>query len=204
MKKKKALSLALVFMMALQMFALPFSTTASAAVKNGLQKADGKTYYYNKGRIVKNKWMQVKGDKYYFGRNGEAYKGYKKVGKYRYFFDYACRMVSERSVKINGGKYYFLYNGRSSRRAVMIKGKIWKTTSGGKMVKNISSLAKEGKDFKPFKKAAGSPLKKETMPSCLGPGKDVNYHYDNFTVSTYEYNGSQKIVAVLENRVIVD
>lgn len=204
MKKRKALFLALVFMMALQIFVLPFSTTSSAAVKNGLQKVNGKIYFYNKGKMVKNKWVHVKEDRYYFGGNGEAYKGYKKIGKYRYFFDSACRMASERTVKINGRKYYFLYSGRAPRRAVMIKGKVWKTTSGGKLVKNISSLAKEGKDFKPFKKAAGSPLKKETMSSCLGPGNDVNYHYDNFIISTYEYNGSQKIIAVLEKSVIVD
>lgn len=202
MSRKKALSFALVFALILQVFALPFAATASAAVKNGLQKENGKTYYYNKGKMVKNKWVTVKEDTYYFGGNGQAYKGMKQVGKYKYYFDSNCRRAADKVVKINGKKYYFMSNGRAPKRAAMIKGKIWKTNASGKLVKNITKLAKEGKDFKPFLKAAGKQLKKETMDgSCLGPGKDVNYQYDNFTISTYEYNGFQRIQAVLEPMV---
>lgn len=198
MRKRKAVSLALIFMLVMQIFTLSCSTSALAAAENGLQIVNGKTYLYKKGKMVKNKWASVKNDTYYFGSNGAAYKGYKKVGKYRYYFDSNCRMVTSEIVKIGGKKYFFMYNGRAPKRAAMVKGKIWKTTSGGRLVKNINSLAKEGKNFSAFQKAAGKPLKKDTMASCYGPGRDVNCHYDNFTVSTYAYNGSQKILGVME------
>ena len=199
MKKRKALSLALIFMLILQIFVLPCQTTAMAAAKNGLQKRNGKTCLYKKGKMVKNKWASVNNHTYYFGSDGAAYKGYKKVGKYRYYFDPSCRMVSNKIVKIKGKKYFFMYNGRAPKRAVMVKGKVWKTTSGGKLVKNISSLAKEGKNFQAFQKAAGKPVRKDTMSSCYGPGKDVNCYYDNFAVATYAYNGSQKILGIMES-----
>lgn len=198
MSRGKALSFALVFALALQNLMLPFTVTASAADQDGLQTTGGKTYYYDNGKMVKNKWVTVKGDTYYFGSNGQAYKGSKKIGKYRYYFDAGCRMVSDKVVKINGKKYYFMNNGRAPKRAAMVNGKIWKTDASGRLLKNINSLAKEGKDFKAFRKAAGKQFKKDTMPSCLGPGKDVNYLYDNFTISTYEYGGSQRIQAVIE------
>lgn len=199
MKKRKGLSLAMALILVLQIFALPCSTTAMAAAKNGLQKVNGKTYLYKSGKMVKNKWVSVKDSTYYFGSNGAAYQGYKKVGKHRYYFDSSCRMVSDKVVKINGKKYFFMYNGRAPKRAAMVKGKIWKTTSGGRLVKNITSLAKEGKNFKAFQKAAGKPLRKANLGTgCWGPGNDVNCYYDNFMVSTHIYSGFQKIFGAVE------
>ena len=50
-----------------------------AAEKNGLvTKASGSIYYYQKGKLLKNAWKTVtikkKKYKYYFGKNGAAYK----------------------------------------------------------------------------------------------------------------------------------
>lgn len=195
MNSKKVLSFTLLLALLLQIFTMPFSV-AAAAKANGLQKVGGKTYYYKQGVMVKNQWMTVAGNTYYFGKNGAAYTGYKKVGKDRYYFDKNSRRVSNKTVKINGKRYYFMNDGKAPKRAAMVNGKIWKTNSGGRLIKNISSLAKEGKEFKAFQKAAGNPLKTESSTSCLGPGNDVNYTYDNFIVSTYQYQGSQKILAV--------
>lgn len=193
---KKMLSFALIFALLLQIFTMP--CLVSAATKaNGLQKIDGKTYYYKQGVMAKNKWVTVNGNTYYFGKSGEAYKGYQKVGKDWYYFDQNSRRVSDKVVKIKGKKYYFMSNGKAPKRAVMIGQKVWKTNAKGQLMKNITSLAKEGKEFQAFRKAAGAPLKTKSTTSCLGPGNDVNYTYDNFEVATYQYQNSQKILGVL-------
>lgn len=199
MNSRKALSFALLFALILQIFTMPFSVSADVKA-NGLQKIGEKIYYYKQGVMVKSKWVTVGGYTYYFGKNGEAYKGYKKVGKDGYYFDTNSRRVSDKIVKINGKRYYFMSNGKAPKRAVMVNNKIWKTSSGGMLVKNITSLAKEGKEFQAFRKAAGAPLKTSSTSSCLGPGNDVNYTYDNFTVATYQYQNSQKILAVIANQ----
>lgn len=196
MDKKRVLSFALVFLLFLQIFTVPFAVPASAAANNGLQRVDGKIYYYAKGKKVKNTWKNVKSYRYYFGKDGAAYKGSKKVGNDRYYFDKNCRMVRDKIVKIGKNRYYFQENGKAAQKVAWIKGKIWTLSKNGRMLKNISTYAKEGKSFDAFIKKAGRPKSGTTTPSCLGPGRDGIYSYGTFTVYTYEENGVRKIMSV--------
>ncbi len=205
MNKRRILSFALIFALALQIFSMPFAAAAQAApkktVKTGLQKVGKKTYYYNqKGKKVTNAWKTVKGNRYYFGKNGAACTGYKKIKKDWYYFDKNCRMVREKAVKIKGSRYYFMDNGKAPKRAVRVKnGNIWKTNSAGKMVKNVTKYAKGGKSFDAFQTEAGQPLGSQRTPGCDPPGSyDGLYTYDNFRVSTVEMNGARTIRGVIE------
>ena len=54
----------------------------------GLQKIDGKYYYFDvDGAAVMNKWMTLNNKKYYFGSDGAAYTYLKKVGSKYYYFN---------------------------------------------------------------------------------------------------------------------
>ena len=78
---------------------------------------DGNLFYYVDGVELKNSWKTVKGSKYYFGKNGKAYTGKKKIGKATYFFaDNGKRKTGWRT--INGKKYYF-----SPKNGKMVTGK---------------------------------------------------------------------------------
>lgn len=205
MNKRRVLSFALILALAMQIFAMPFAVTASAApktAKTGLQKVGQKTYYYKSGKKVKNAWKTVKGKRYYFGKNGVAYKGYKKIKKDWYYFDKNCRMVREKIVKIKGKRYYFMDTGKAPKRAVMLKnGNVWKTNSAGRLMKNITRYAKEKKSFDAFRSVAGKPLKSSRTESCLhlgSGGYDGLYQYDNFQVTTFELNGAKEIQAVMQ------
>lgn len=197
MDKKRILSFALVFLLIMQIFTVPFAADVSAATKNGLQKVNGKVYFYAKGKKVTNKWKNVGAHRYYFGKNGAAYKGYKKIKAERYYFDKNCRMVRNKVVTIGKNRYYFTANGSAVKQTVCLPGssKIWTVTKGGKLVKNITSYAKNGKDFDAFIKKAGKPKSGITSPSCMGPGRDGIYQYSNFTIYTYEENGVRKILS---------
>ncbi len=204
MNKRRILSFALIFALALQIFTVPSAATAQAApkaVKTGLQKVGKKIYYYNKkGKKVTNAWKTVKGNRYYFGKNGAAYTGYKKIKKDWYYFDKNCRMVREKVEKIKGSRYYFMDNGKAPKQAVMLKnGNIWKTNSAGKLVRNITKYAKSGGSYDALRGAAGKPFKSQRMAGCNPPGSfDEMHTYDNFQVSAVEINGVKTIREVMQ------
>lgn len=211
MSKKKALSFALVFALAMQIFAMPFGAAVSAApktvkakaVKTGLQKVGKKIYYYDKkGKKVKSAWKTVKGNRYYFSKTGAACTGYKKIKADWYYFDQNCRMVREKVVKIKGGRYYFMANGKAPKRAVMLKnGRIWKTNAGGKLVKNITGYAKANKGYDAFQAVAGKPLKSKRFTGCAyGVGTPEAWHYyDNFMVDVaLNPSGAWTVIVAME------
>lgn len=123
-------------------------------VKSGLYEESDKTYYYyyidESGKRVTNKWENVNGRTYYFGSDGYAVKGMKKVdGKYywfnvRYGYMYKDRRVTRTNgdiyffgsdgVRYNGGMtqiiedgkahtYYFQKNGKAYKGWLTLKGK---------------------------------------------------------------------------------
>lgn len=199
MEKKRILSFALVFLLAWQIFTVPFATDVSAAPKNGLQKVNGNVYFYAKGKKAANSWKNVGAYRYYFGKNGAAYKGYKKVRAKWYYFDKNCRMVKNKVVTIGKHRYYLTPNGQAAQQTVCIPGsnKIWTVSPKGRLLKDITSYAKAGKDLDAFIKKAGKPKKGITSPSCMGPGRDGIYTYSDFEIYTYEENGARKIMGYL-------
>lgn len=86
------------------------SSVSQTQVKSGLYKEDGKYYFVNSsGNRIKNAWKTVSGKTYYFGADGYAVKGMKKIdGKY-YWFNrgYYYMYRNHRVTRVNGDIYYF-------------------------------------------------------------------------------------------------
>lgn len=145
--------------------------SAMAATKKGLVKKGKNFYFYkNNGKMLVNKWKTIreKGKKYkfYFGKNGKAYKAdmpfdktyvvkVKKIDGTQYGFDTAAHMVK-------GGPY------------VDQKGRLWVFKKDGqydaettKALRNAVSFGEVGTDLKERIIAAfGEPVKEETYDSC--------------------------------------
>ena len=184
----------LAFYMLFNSFIIPVHATGK-----GLETVDGKVYYRkSNGKIVKNQFVKVKTSYYYFGKKGVAYKGLKKVKDDYYYFDKKYRRVQNKTVKIKDKKYYFSKNGKAIRGAVKVGKAIWVSTKKGWLTKNITSYAKEEKDFDAFIEVAGKPLKAATMDSCYNDiaGKDGIYTYSNFKVYTFEVDDVRTITFV--------
>ena len=58
----------------------------STAKLNGLVKKNGKSYYYKKGKMLKNRWVTVNKKKYYLGADGAAKTGWYTIGSKTYYF----------------------------------------------------------------------------------------------------------------------
>ena len=183
-----------------------------AATKNGLvvRKMTGKVYYYKNGKLLKNTWKNVtikkKTYRYYFGKNGAAYKAPENlfgfydvkiftVGKKKYGFDTEGHLVK-------GG----IYVDSNSRIRVF-------TSSGKYNEKKTKSLSKAFKTFdvthevsrnllKKVKKSFGKPKKTEVSNSCkpwntsdvFEDIKLIYAHYEvqlvhNKTTGEYALNG---------------
>ncbi|MDO4523501.1 MAG: serine hydrolase [Eubacteriales bacterium] len=65
----------------------PAASAASTAYRNELRAEHGKLRYYNsKGKLLKNKWKTIRGQRYYFKKNGAAATGLTKIGSKYYYF----------------------------------------------------------------------------------------------------------------------
>ena len=84
-------------------------------MKNTFTLVDGYYYYFNdKGVAIISQWKTINGKKYYFGSNGRAYTGAKKVGSYIYGFSSSGSLLKDYGYKkIDGKYYYFDANGKS-------------------------------------------------------------------------------------------
>ena len=61
--------------------------TPAPTVKNGLLK-EGRYYcYYKKGKKIKNRWVNIGSNRYFFNTNGHAVTNSMKRGQYVYVFD---------------------------------------------------------------------------------------------------------------------
>lgn len=94
---------------------------ADTTIKNGLATENGKTYYY---------------------KNGEKYKGWKKIsGKYYYFSASSGAMLKSKLVKVNGEIYYVDKKGvRVTKKLVTKSKKTYYFGSDGKAVKGMYKL----------------------------------------------------------------
>ena len=153
----------------------------SAAGKTGWVK---KTYYYQKGKKVKNKLKKIKKELYYFDKKGKALKNkWKVVGKYKYYFGKSGKAV--KGIVVITKKYdsrFYVFNS---------KGRLDKTKT-----KKIQSAAKYQKDFTQLKKLIGNPQKATYTASCMGAGQDGILEYQGFIVFTYLENGKEIFMGV--------
>lgn len=204
MKKWKKL---LIFVLCLMLVQVPVVTVSStktvqaATVKKGLKKERGQYYYYKNGKKVTNKWVTVKvkekgktvSYRYYFGKNGAAYKAVKSFGSYnnvvvkkikgvRYGFNARGRMA--KGVYVNGGNLRFY---AFTKKGVYDA----KTTSA------LRKASKEGADATTLRKLLGKPLKEEVTDSCYSDPlvvNDVILTYSYFTLTLGRYADGREIV----------
>ncbi len=71
---------------------------SAKAVKKGVKKENGKFYYYENGKKVKNKWATVGKKKYYLKKDGSAAVGWNQIDKKAYYFDDKAVMVKNKTV----------------------------------------------------------------------------------------------------------
>ena len=88
--------------------------TSTLAVKKGLIKeADGKYYYYYKGKPLRNRWKTIKGKRYYFGKTGKAAIGAAKInGVWRIFNAEGQLVKTGKNTMVKIGKTTYYADGR--------------------------------------------------------------------------------------------
>lgn len=81
--------------------------------KSYLRDADSTKYYYDyEGRRVENRWITVKGKRYYFTENGKMAKGLTSIDEDKYYFLSDGSILTSNWVKQKDLRYYFLDDGR--------------------------------------------------------------------------------------------
>lgn len=171
--------------------------SSSTGQMTGLMK-EGSNYYYYKGtKKAVNAFVNVKfknssgktyTNRYYFGKNGAAYKGkkdsmgtvipvVKKIGSYYYGFDASARMITGTYV-VNEKFYAFASNGRLNKTTTN------KLRAASKYKANAATL----------RSLLGKPQKTVTSDSCYGDGKDLLLYYPHFYVSLYRDKSGKEIV----------
>ena len=119
------------------------SGNSGNVIKSGLYEENEQLYYIDEnGKRVVNKWETVNEKTYYFGADGYALSGMKKVdGKYYWFntkYHYMYR--NHRVTRTNGDIYYFGSDG------VRYEGGMTQVTEKGKV--NTYYFQKNGKAYK--------------------------------------------------------
>ncbi|MDD7219151.1 MAG: hypothetical protein PUI16_04060 [Clostridia bacterium] len=197
MKKIKRILAVILCMVLLQVPAATMTApvTVQAATSCKLKTEKGKLYCYENGKKVCNDWRTVGKYRYYFTKDGCAYKAdssmsshnvvVKKIDKKYYGFDVKGRMVKGARIAINSSYiptfYYF-----SKKTGAYDKTTTAKYRKAAKPYQNAAEL----------KKLLGKPVKtvvnKGTSCFMDGNGKDVQYIYEHFMVNVFRQNGSKK------------
>lgn len=119
--------------------------------KKGLIVENRHYRYYKNGQAVKNKWIKLKGYKYYFLKNGNAAIGSVKIqGKY-YIFNTKGQLLTPKTdsvVKVASKYYYVTHNGTTAPGWKILSGKLYY------VYKNGQCAAGEKKDGITFTKKA--------------------------------------------------
>lgn len=165
-------------------------------VKSGLQKENGKIYFYENGQKVRNTWKTVREVKkgksvvsrYYFGANGAAYAGRKVYG------------TNVPAIKnINGKVYGFGSEGRMLRGIYVVNGKFYVFDSKTGVINQtksarLRSASAYEKDAAQLRSLLGRPKKTKVMDSCYGDGKDLILNYSTFYVNLFRNQQGKEIV----------
>lgn len=97
-----ALAVALAVGAPVSVMQTPVEVSAKTVQKKGLKLENGKYYFYENGKKVKNKWKTVGKKKYYLKSSGAAAVGWNKIGSKGYYFTDKAVMVKNK--KIDGVK----------------------------------------------------------------------------------------------------
>lgn len=107
---------------------------------------DGKTVYFNnKGRQVKDKWINTKGVLYYLNSKGYKATGWRKeVGGKSYYLDPSTGAVKTGWLNQNNKWYYLGLNGVMQRGWLNLNGHWYYFTPEGEMIMNQSMYIDDG------------------------------------------------------------
>ena len=201
--KVLAVVLCLCFLQTPVMEGVTSVTEVQAAVKKGLKKEKGKYYYYVRGRKVKNTWKSVKIKnkkthkkvtyRFYFGKNGAAYKGGSKWGE---------PYLAIKTIK--GKKYGFDKYSHMVKGDYVSKGKFWCFNSRtgkyyAKRTQKLRSASKEHSSAAVLFALIGSPLKRTAVDGCYGDGQEYQLDYANYRVGTFvsRATGQETVIEVV-------
>ena len=108
-----------------------------------MKNSDGSYSFYIDGEKLKNSWKTVKGNKYYFGKNGNAYTGLKKINNNYFCFSQTGKMQTGWK-KISGRKYYFSEkSGKAYTGKKKVKDSYYYFASNGKMETGWKTIEKK-------------------------------------------------------------
>jgi peptidoglycan/xylan/chitin deacetylase (PgdA/CDA1 family) len=187
------------------------ATESEVPAKNkklsGLQKIDGKYYYYVKGEAVTSTYRKVNVNGvnyfYYFQKDGSAFTdGYKKVtykgNTYYCFFKKNGRAYTDglKKVKINGVNYYFYFN--KSGRAVTDQLKKVTTSSGKTAYYYFKSNGRAAMNC--FKEVNGNKYYfRENGQACTEGKRKISHYlcyFDENGVLTRRIDTNKKMIAL--------
>ncbi len=199
--------------------------TASPAKKDKivLKKKKGGYSCYKNGKRVRSRWMTVKGNRYYFAKNGFAVTLSTKIKGTYYIFDRNGKLMRPSSTKVlaigkkkyqvtpsgkakkgwsKDKKHYFDNKGEIITGIRVLKGSFYAFSRTGTYnaakTKKLRQAAKYKKDFSALKKLIGEPQKaKYYSGSCYGDGSDGVLSYKGFTVYTFKAkNGKETFLSI--------
>lgn len=103
--------------------------------KGWYQLSNGKYFYRNAdGSKVKNKWMTIKGKKYYCDDRGYRVTGFKNISGKRYYFN-SDGTMKKGWLTYHGKKYYFKKSGAMIKgKTTKIKGKKYTFNKKGQLI----------------------------------------------------------------------
>lgn len=173
-------------------------TVEAAEVKQGVRKENGKYYYYENGKKLKNTWKTVtipkKGGakviRCYYGKDGAAYKGKNQYGT-----------NTPKIAKINGKTYGFGTDCHMLTGTYVADDKFYVFSKSGALdtaktnaLRKASAYEKSSADIR---KLLGKPIKTEVMDGCYGDGKDYLLYYEKFILFLSKNNGKEVVLGMI-------
>lgn len=181
------------------------------AGRAGLQKVGNYYYYYQNGKVLKNKWKTVNGKRYYFKGNGRAATMSTKIKGAYYLFNAKGVLQSStqsgtRLVTIGSDVYRVNKKGKAvsgwsddktkrfDETGMLLTGVRWVNgafhaadASGvynANLTTQLNAYSKRGSSATALRTLLGKPKQESYSASCNIAGKDGLWVYDHFMVTT--------------------
>lgn len=112
------------------------------SIQNGLKISGNKISFYQNGNLLKNRWLNYKGARYYFDANGYAYRGTQRINGKVYVFNEKGQLLKNqknRMVTVLGKKFYIISNsGNPATGYFIYKNNLYYADSKGRCYLNRS------------------------------------------------------------------
>ena len=189
------------------------STSTASSTKTGLVKKSGAYYYYSStGKMDKNKWKTIGSKTYYFGKDGKAVVGPKKISGTYYVFTSKAVLAKGSGthvVKVGGEKYrvtskgkakkgwssdkmnYFQANGKLTTGIALVSGKLnYFSKYGNRNIDKTHDLrvaAADTHDASKLLALMGTPAKVLKADACAPTVCEKGHSHDLCTDGVYTY-----------------